>query len=220
MGYRYLQQLKESSQFGSILPVEFNPFKSCQPKYYPAEEIFNEIKTFITRESIPDFIWLQCSNDHALYPGFKKLLNLIIDKLPGQKVASYVNGRLFQFEEVCSDLLKCNVVAINLNSADTTCNPKVCGCECLDDIQQMLDGIANFRKMFEGVFGIYVMFIKDMNDNIDNALSLKTYLTDLDPDTVSIGEYPNANKEKISEDFKNALNAMFSTVPFKVHFNF
>jgi len=220
MGYKYLQKVKLSPKFGRLLPVDFNPYHLRSIRTYPAEDIYFEIRTYILNSGSPDYIWLKGPGDFSLYSGLRRLIRLIHLEYPNQKIGIYANSTLFQREDVREDLQECDLLAINLNSMDESNFTKVCACNEPVKLKDIKMGIREFAKDFHGHLFIYTMFLKGVNDTIENVNELKDFMEEIQPDSFSIGEYIEEGFESLSQKFKNYIKESFQELPFEISIKF
>jgi len=220
MGYKYLQKVKLSPKFGKLLPVDFNPYHLRSVRTYPAEYIYFEIRTYILNSGSPDYIWLKGPGDFSLYSGLRRLIRLIHVEYPDQKIGIYANSTLFQREDVREDLQECDLLAINLNSMDESNFTKVCACNEPVKLKDIKMGIREFAKDFHGHLFIYTMFLKGVNDTIENVNELKDFMEEIQPDSFSIGEYIEEGFESLSQKFKNYIKESFQELPFEISIKF
>lgn len=220
MGYKYLQKIKISPKFGSLLPIDFNPYKLRSIQAYPAEDIYFEIKTFILNSGSPDYIWLNAPGDFSLYAGLRRLIKLIHLEYPDQKIGIYANSTLFQRKDIQDDLLECDLIAINLNSMNESNFSKLCACNEPVKLSDVKEGIKEFSKVFRGHLFIYTLFLKGVNDTVENVRELKDFLIEIHPTSFSIGEYLEGGFDPISPDFKSHLKQSFQDLPFDISFKF
>lgn len=220
MGYKYLKKVKNSPKFGKLLPVDYNPYQLRLIRTYPAEDIYFEIKTYILNSGSPDYIWLKGPGDFSLYSGLRRLIKLIHLEYPDQKIGLYANSILFQRKDVRGDLQGYDLIAINLNSMDESNFSKLCGCNEPVKLKDVKKGIKEFAKDFKGQLFIYTMFLKGVNDTIENARELKDFMLEIQPKSFSMGEYLEGGFESISQDFKTYIKESFKAVPFDISFKF
>lgn len=220
LGYIYIKEIQSSPKFGNILQIDFKFNKGYQIQFYPADEIFSEIKDYLAKKKSPDYIWLKGINDISLFLGFKRLLKMIKETFPNQKIGVYVNCSLLQHEKVRRQLTSCNLIVINLNSINPLNFHKCCMCNKDASVQDILKGIRVFRKDFKGHFSIYTMFLKDINDNLEDVVELKNFLLDIKPDHFSVNIFTGGDFEPVSDKFKEKVKDILSNLPFKVSFTF
>ena len=84
----------------------------------------------------------------------------------------------------------------------------------------VLEGIIEFSKNFNGKLGIYTMFLKGINDNIKNVEKLKEFLLEVMPDHYSVSNYTLDGFEPVSKEFKEDLKEILENLPFNVIYMF
>ncbi|MFX1590335.1 MAG: hypothetical protein ACFFC1_19555 [Promethearchaeota archaeon] len=220
MEYKYINEIQHDKRFGIIMPIHFDSLKSISVKDFPTEEIIGEVNHFLFQNGSPDYIWLRIPNDQYIFHGLKFLINLIKKAHPNQKIGTYVNCSILCNKLAQKGLLECDFIAVNINSIEPSNFGRVNPC-CVDlSLEELLDGMARFKRTYKGHLGIYIMFFRGINDNVDNLKSLKNFLFDIKPDYISIGNYIGKGFEPISEGFKRTLEKSFDKVPFDVIFIF
>ena len=220
MGYKYLQKVKLSPKFGKLLPIDFNPYKLRSISSYPAEDIYFEIKTYILNSGSPDYIWLNAPGDYSLYAGLRRLMKLIHIEHPNQKIGIYANSTLFQKQDIRKDLEKCDLIAINLNCMDEINFTRLCACNEPVKLSDVKEGIKEFAENFQGYLFINSLFLKGVNDTIENVKDLKDFMIDIHPNSFSIGEYVEGGFEPISPEFKRYIKDSLQDAPFDISFKF
>lgn len=219
MVYIHLKEIQHSPKFGRVLPIDFE-YNNGQIDFYPTDEIFSEIKDYFTKKESPDYIWLKGINDISLFLGFSRLLNMIKETFPNQKIGVYINSSLFPYQNVRDALLLCDLVVINLNSVVPSNFYKSCVCNEEVNIEDILDGIILFRKKFKGYFSVYTMFLKDINDNLEDVIELKHFLLKVNPNHFSVNFFTGMDFEPISDESKHRIKEVLKDFPFKVSFTF
>ncbi|MFX1494039.1 MAG: hypothetical protein ACFFBZ_07135 [Promethearchaeota archaeon] len=219
MGYIHLKDIQNSPKFGKVLPVDFNT-NGNQIQFYPTDEIFSEVEDYFIKKESPDYIWLKGINDLNLFSGFKRLLNKMKETFPNQKIGAYVNCSLLQHVKVRKVLSSCNLIVINLNTINPSTFHKACICNEDINVQDIMDGIKSFRKEFNGYFSIYTMFLKDINDNLEDVIALKNYLLEVNPDHFSVNVFTGKGFGPVSNGFKKRVKEILKNLPFEVSFTF
>jgi len=219
LGYIYLKDIQNSPKFGKVLPIDFNS-NGNHIQFYPTDEIFSEIEDYFIKKESPDYIWLKGINDLSLFSGFKRLLNKMKETFPNQKIGAYVNCSLLQHTKVRKVLSSCNLIVINLNTINPSTFYKACVCNKDVNVQDIMDGIKLFREEFNGYFSIYTMFLKNINDNLEDAIALKNYLLEVSPDHFSINIFTGKGFEPVSDEFKMRVKEILNNLPFEVSFTF
>jgi len=142
------------------------------------------------------------------------------ETFPNQKIGAYVNCSLLQHPKVRKVLSSCNLIVINLNTINPSTFSKACVCNEDVNVQDIMDGIKSFRKEFNGYFSIYTMFLKDINDNLEDVIALKNYLLEVNPDHFSVNIFTGKGFEPVSDEFKTRVKEILNTLPIEVSFTF
>ena len=219
MGYIHLKEIQRSPKFGTVLPIDFECEES-KTKIYPTDEIFSEIKDYLTKRKRPEYIWLKGINDISLLFSFQRLINMIKFTFPNQKIGVYVNASLFAENNVRKTLLICDLVVINLNSVIPSHFYQSCICPKGSFIEEILKGIQTFKNEYKGYFSIYTMVLKGINDNKEDIENLKNYLLKVKPDHFSVNIFTGNGFEPISEEFKLQIKEILQEIPLNISFTF
>ncbi|TFG23468.1 MAG: hypothetical protein EU533_03150 [Promethearchaeota archaeon] len=219
MGYIHLKEIQRSPKFGTVLPIDFE-CEDKQNNIYPTDEIFSEITDYFTKKESPEYIWLKGINDISLFFSFQRLINMIKDTFPNQKIGVYVNASLFVENYIRKTLSICDLVVINLNSVSPTHFYQSCICHKNSNIEEILNGIQTFKREYNGYFSIYTMFLKGINDNREDIVNLKHYLLEVKPDHFSVNTFTGNGFEPISDEFKFQIKEILQDLPFKISFSF
>jgi wyosine [tRNA(Phe)-imidazoG37] synthetase (radical SAM superfamily) len=218
MDSRNLKTIKFNLDIGTLLSLDFSSCSKGNDSFDLTEEIIDEILECVQNKGFPDLIWFKGIGNSIQSSHFNKIIDMIREVYPNQKIGIYLNCGIFQDEEIRNDFYECNLVAINLNSVDSTNFSKINKCpESINRIA-VLEGIKEFRKNFIGKMGIYTMFLSGINDTIENVKNLKDFLLKVIPDYYSISNYTLDGFNPVSIEFKKDLKDMLKDVPFKVIF--
>ena len=64
------------------------------------------------------------------------------------------------------------------------------------------------------------MFLKGINDNIEDIVRLRSYLKKVNPNHLSVNIFTGNGFEPISDDFKFQIKDILHDMPFNVSFTF
>lgn len=214
-----MKEIQCSPVFGSVLPIDIDK-NNGYIEFYPADSIFSEIRDYFRKNQSPNYIWLKGIKDISMFIGVQRLLSMIKETFPSQKIGAYINASLFVYEKVRKAFLWCNTVVINLNSVVSSdfCH------SCVDDeewdVKEILNGVRLFRKDFNGYFSVYTMLLKGINDKIEDILKLKLFLLEIKPNYLSVNIFNSCGFEPVSDGFKDQVKETLQDLPFKVSFTF
>ncbi|MFX1326780.1 MAG: hypothetical protein ACFE91_01370 [Promethearchaeota archaeon] len=220
MDYKFIETITLDFDFGKLLSVDFNLNYGNLYAVNLTDNIVNEIIDCIQNEGFPDFIWFKGIRTALKHKKCKEIVKKVKKIYPNQKIGIYLNCELFQDVNLRKDFHKYDLVAINLNTVDPINFSKINQCSDSVDSKEVLEGIKEFRKKFNGNLGIYSLFLHGINDNRENLESLKIFLLKTMPDHFSISTYTLNGFEPISKEFKNQVKETFRYLPFKVYYRF
>ncbi len=220
MDYRFVKTFEFNFNFGTLLSIDFSSCCEETDLFNLTEEVFNEIKDSVKNRGIPDLIWLKGVGDSIKNANTKEIIATIKKNYPNQKVGMYLNCALFEDEETRAHFYQCDVVAINLNSVDFYNFAKINKCPRNVNPLDILDGIIEFRRNFDGELGIYTLFLNGVNDNMKTVEKMKDFLLKAMPDHYSVSNYTLDGYKIVSDEFKKKIEETLRYVPFKVMYMF
>ena len=203
--YKYLFGPVYSRRFGVSLGVDLSPEKkSCNfdclycelGKGKPTdniykepnpEEIVNEIKDFLSKNRQPDYITITANGEPTLYSRLDELISEINNIKTDAKTLILSNSSTIYKENIQKILTKFDTIKLSLDAVSEEIFRKVD--KPLKDISinQIIEGIKNFRKIFKGELIIEVLIVKFVNDDIEEIKKLSKVLKELNPDRIDIG---------------------------------
>jgi len=220
MSYRFLKTIKFNFDFGTLLSVDFSSCSQDTDVFYLTEEILNEIIDCVQKKGFPEYIWFKGIGDSLKYANCKEIIDMVKEIYPSQKIGMYLNCALFEDGELRKGFFGCDLIAINLNSVDALNFSKINKCPETVNSLKILEGIKEFRRDFAGNLGIYTLFLRGVNDNMQTVENLKNYLLEIMPDHYSVSNYTLNGYEPVSDEFKLALKEILKDLPFKVIYMF
>ncbi len=220
MQYRFVKAFEFDYNFGTLLSVDFSSYNEASDLINLTEEIFYEIRDCIHIRGVPSLIWFKGINNSINHSNFKLITKMIRTVYPNQKIGVYLNCGIFLDKEARNVFNGCDLVAINLNSVDHFHFSKINRCPESIEPKEILDGILKFSKKFKGKLGIYTMFLKGINDTVENVEKLKKFLLNVKPDHYSVSNYTLDGFEPVSEVFKEDLKERLDDLPFKIIYMF
>jgi len=204
-----------SRRLGRSLGVDLVPYKTCtfdciycdlgrtthktisrQPFVSP-EEIQRELKlTLPILEKKPDYITLSGSGEPTLNQNMGEIIHLI-KRVTSIPLAVLTNGSLLFIEKVRKDLMEADVVLPTLDAV----NPLTF--ECVNrpylslKIDEIISGLIQFRKQYQGQIWLEVLFCRGVNDGKEEVEKLKEVIDRVEPDRIQL----NTSVRPPAEDF-------------------
>jgi len=202
--YKYLFGPVPSRRLGMSLGVDLVPKKVCsldcvycevgkttkltsqRMEYIPYEKITSELKDFFKNHPDPDYITLSGSGEPTLNIRFGEVLQYIRQLKPEIPVAVLTNGTLLHHDQVRKELSAANVVLPSLDAATEPVFKKINRPASDLSLEEHIQGLADFRKMFSGEIWLEVLILPGYNDHQEELDALKQAIRQIQPDKVQL----------------------------------
>lgn len=212
--YKYLFGPVPSRRLGMSLGVDLVPKKVCsldcvycevgettklttqRMEYIPYEKITSELKDFFQNHPAPDYITLSGSGEPTLNIRFGEVLQYIRQLKPEIPVAVLTNGTLLHHEQVRKELSLANVVLPSLDAATEPVFKKINRPAADLSLEDYIQGLADFRKMFSGEIWLEVLILPGYNDHKEELDALKQAIRNIQPDKVQLNTLDRPGAEE------------------------
>lgn len=202
--YKYLFGPVPSRRLGMSLGVDLVPRKVCsldcvycevgkttkltleQKEYVPFRKIKEELLHFFGSNPDPEYITFSGYGEPTLNVSIGKVMAIIKEIRPNIPIAVLTNGTLFYKKEVREALLKADVVLPSLDAATQAGFEKINRPESSLDINQIIQGLIDFKQVFQGKIWLEVFILPGYNDNENELQALKSAILKIKPDTVQL----------------------------------
>ena len=194
-----------SRRFGKSLGIDLSPSKKqcnfdclyCEldpaktmgtyEDVISVQEIIEALSTSLKRHQDIDAITVTANGEPTLYPYLSELLDEI-DKIKGSiKTLILSNGSRISDLKVQKALMKFDTVKLSLDCATNRCLKRLDRSHegiLVEDIKQ---GMLDFRKKFNKPLIIEVLIVKSINDKKEEIEALNKFLLTLNPTRIDIG---------------------------------
>jgi wyosine [tRNA(Phe)-imidazoG37] synthetase (radical SAM superfamily) len=167
----------------------------------PVEPIVREIKDFLGYMKTPvDYITFSGSGEPTLHSRIGTIIGKI-KSMTSIPVAVITNGSLLFMEEVKRDLSEADLVIPSLDAASKTVYETINRPEESLEIDQIIQGIVDFRERFRGQVWIEILFCRGINDDPSEIAKMKEVLERIDPNRIQL----NTVYRPPAEDFASPL---------------
>ncbi len=217
--YRYLYGPVPSRRLGRSLGIDLVPHKICtynciycqigrttkrslvRREYVPVKEVLEEVVLFLEKKLPIDHFSLSGSGEPTLKSKIGSIIREIksISTIP---VAVITNGSLLYQREVRKDLLSANVVLPSLDAVTPEVFAKINRPHPELSAKRVIEGMVEFRKVYEGQIWLEILFCKGVNDGADELRKMKDAVERIKPDLIHV----NTVVRPPSEDWAKPLN--------------
>lgn len=192
-----------SRRLGFSLGIDIIPFKTCsfnciycqlgptlkktiqRKEYFPPSEILSRIKKVLNRGQRIDYITFSGSGEPTLNSAVGKLIQEI-KKITTIPVAVLTNSSLLTIISVRKALKASDLVVPSLDAAVQEIFTKINRPYPSLKIDQIIEGLSEFRKEFRGSIWLEIMLVKGINDSPSHLKKLKDAMVKINPDKVQL----------------------------------
>ena len=194
-----------SRRLGKSLGIDPIPLKTCnwncvycqlgrtrpltykRQEYFPRHEIIAEVEQAIAAHKTGEIDWLTFvgSGETTLHAGIGWLIRQV-KSLTTLPVAVITNGSLLYLPEVRFELSPADAVLPSLDASNIKLYRKINRPHPEARFNRLVDGLAAFRKEYQGKLWIEVMLVQGLNDTPDALSEIAGLLKTIKPDEVHI----------------------------------
>ncbi|MFX1338382.1 MAG: radical SAM protein [Promethearchaeota archaeon] len=201
---KYLYGPVPSRRLGRSLGIDLLPSKTCnyqciycqlgkttyftntRRNFFPKEDIICEIREAINQyKNELDYITFVGSGEPTLYKDIEDLI-LFTKTLTKKIVCVITNGALLYDPEVRNALMPADLILPSLDAGNERAFIKINRPHPSIKYNKMIQGLIEFRNMFDGKFWLEIMIMKGINDSKNELLNLKEKIDLLMPDRIDI----------------------------------
>jgi len=169
---------------------------------FPVDEIIEELRQKVKDVGIEniDYITLVGDGEPLLDSGIGELVEAIKSDLPGKfdkpgksdkpgfplPVALITNGALLASARVREEMEKVDVVLPSLDAGTPETFRRINRPHPSIDFREMVDGMKEFRRMFQGKIWMEFMAVKGLNDTREELEHIRDILADIRPDRLYV----------------------------------
>lgn len=194
-----------SRRLGQSLGIDPVPLKTCnwncvycqlgrsiplvneRREYFPREVMIAEVEQALDNHKPGEIDWVTFvgSGETTLHSGIGWLIRQVktLTHLP---VAVITNGSLLYLPEMRQELLPADAVLPSLDAGNAQLYRKINRPHPETTFKRLIEGMAAFRKEYQGKLWIEVMLVRDLNDNEQALIEIAETLKDIQPDEVHI----------------------------------
>jgi wyosine [tRNA(Phe)-imidazoG37] synthetase (radical SAM superfamily) len=198
---------------GYSLGVDILPFKTCsldciycqlgptrrktvqRKRYFDVDAILGQIKNVIASGQRIDYITFSGSGEPTLNVYIGKLIREI-KKYTTTPVAVLTNGTLLWHKSTRDALSDADLIVPSLDAATQEIFNRTNRPHKSLKIQQVIEGLKNFRKEFSGKIWLEILFVKGINDSPAHLKKLKKIVSEINPDKIQLNTVVRPPAEK------------------------
>ncbi len=202
--YKYLFGPVPSRRLGMSLGVDLVPKKVCsldcvycevgkttkltleRREYILFQKIKEELSNYFNNNPDPDFITFSGSGEPTLNMQIGEVLQFIKQNKPNIPIAVLTNGTLLSDVNVRKAIKDADVVLPSLDAATEKVFRRINRPEKTLSIDQYIQGIVDFRKIYNGKMWLEIFILPGYNDHKEELIALKNAIKRINPDSVQL----------------------------------
>ncbi|MBN1516104.1 radical SAM protein [Candidatus Sumerlaeota bacterium] len=206
-----------SRRLGRSLGVDLVPFKTCsydciycqlgrttdltveRREWAPLDDVLAELEDKLALN--PDYITMSGSGEPTLYSRLGELIDRI-RSMTGVPIAVLTNGSLLSRPEIRAQLLNAQLVIPSLDAGSEELFQTINRPEQSLSFEEMLEGLIQFRREYQGQYWLEVFFLAGLNDSADEAHKIMECVRRIKPDRTQLNTAtrPTAESHAIRVD--------------------
>jgi wyosine [tRNA(Phe)-imidazoG37] synthetase (radical SAM superfamily) len=208
-----------SRRLGRSLGVDLIPFKTCsynciycqlghttdqtieRKDYVRVSEVLSELKVRLQEGPRPDYITLSGSGEPTLHSGIREVI-AGIKSLTDIPVAVLTNGSLLYIPEVSDAILSADLIVPSLDAGDEASFQYVNRPHPDIGFTEMVDGLASFRKKFQGQIWLEVFLLGGVTAIESEVKKIAKLAERMEPDRIQL----NTSTRPAAEDYVYAVS--------------
>jgi wyosine [tRNA(Phe)-imidazoG37] synthetase (radical SAM superfamily) len=159
-------------------------------------EILEEVERFLREENASiDHLSLAGSGEPTLHSKIRSVIEGL-KKITLIPVAVLTNGFLLLEQEVREDLLGADIVLPSLDAVSQEIFVRINRPRSGFSIEKVIEGLAEFRRIYKGQIWLEILFCKGVNDSKDELLKMKGVVDRIQPDLIHLNTVVRPPSEK------------------------
>lgn len=180
-------------------------FTSQRGEYTPTAAVIAEIDAYLTdpeaRRRV-DTLTITASGEPTLHSGLGEII-AHLQRVASQQVAVLTNGSLLHLPAVRRELAGADIVIPSLDAAREESFRRINRPAADCDLSRLIDGLATFRREFEGHFLLEILLAKGINDQPADLAALAAAVERIQPEAIQL----NTVARPPLEDFAHPLSS-------------
>jgi len=193
-----------SRRLGLSLGIDLVPFKTCsydcaycecghttsktitRLDFFPAEDVMAELRKVLVRRPHLDSITLAGSGEPTLARSLGPVIAFVRSEYPEYTLSVLTNGSLLTRPDVRGELLPADRVIPTLTTVSQKTFERIHNPHPSLKIDTIIDGMVQFRSMYEGAIWLEVFVIPGLNTMDAELAGLKAAIDRIDPDRIQL----------------------------------
>jgi wyosine [tRNA(Phe)-imidazoG37] synthetase (radical SAM superfamily) len=192
-----------SRRLGFSLGIDIVPFKTCsfnciycqlgtttnntieRNEYAPRDKILQDVKEVLKKTDRIDYCTFSGSGEPTLHAGLGYMI-IELKKITSLPIAVLTNGSLLFMPDVQHDCMNADIVLPTLCTTKQAIFKQIHRPHPSLTIEKIIQGLIDFRKMYQGKIWLEIMLVKGINDALSDVHELKSVVEKIAPDRIHL----------------------------------
>lgn len=201
---KYLYGPVPSRRLGLSLGIDLIPYKVCsfnciycecgettnltqkRKEFKPVDSIIEELNDYLSVNPELDYITFSGSGEPTLYKYIGKIIDFLKDNYPEYDLALLTNSSLLTDKQVKKEIKKLDLIVPSLDSVIEKNFQKINRPHEDIKLDEIIDGLIEFRKEFDGKMYLEVFIVPGINDTLEEFKKLNKIIEKIKPDRVQL----------------------------------
>ena len=182
-------------------------------------DVIKDVTLSLLKYTDIEVITITANGEPTLYPNLKELVSQLNKIKKEKKLLILSNASTISSETIQDALLDIDIVKLSLDSADEKIFKKLDRPHKQINLQDVINGMIEFRKKFKNSLILEVLVVKDLNDTKEEFEKLNLVFNKIKPDRVDIGtiDRPSAYKvDAVTVDRLEFLSKFIENIPVNI----
>lgn len=202
-----------SRRLGVSLGVDLVPYKTCTldcvycecgattelvdeiAEYVKTDEVIRELEEYLKSSPELDCITFSGAGEPTLHSGIGEIIRFIKNNFSRYRVAVITNGTLLNRENVRQALLDADIVMTSFDAFDDELFQKINRPHAKISLNEIKNGLIEFKKSFKGNLWLEIFVIPDINDTIIHLDILRDFISLIKPERVQLNSLDRPGTE-------------------------
>lgn len=201
---KYLFGPVNSRRLGRSLGIDLLPFKTCsldciycecgwsttrtleRREWVPTDAVLDELDRVLATRPEIDYVTFSGSGEPTLHSGIGRVIAHLKMHYPQYKVAVLTNATLLADKALQLELRPADLVVPSLDAATRKAFARVCRPVRGVHVDEVIAGIADFRKNYRGLMILEIFIAPGINDSDTELAALKAAAERIEPDAIQL----------------------------------
>lgn len=213
MKYKHIFGPVHSRRLGISLGVDLIPYKVCnfdciycevgrtnqltnqRDHYLDLNQLFKELDDYLSTQPVLNYITFSGAGEPTLNLDIAVIIQYIKSHYPQYPIALITNSSLLCQQQVREEIQEADLILPSLDAVSDSVFQKINRAHPLVKAEQIVQGLIDFRKMYQGKIFLEIFIVAGVNDMYSELNLLKNACIDIKADKIQLNSLDRAGSE-------------------------